>query len=161
MEQLRRAARLEAAAAQRKRLVRSVPDLAGSDDVDLAAALRLLAGSRVEVVVPAAEVPLPACDVEELVAVAREVLADSARRAGPDTKALVLIEDFGEEVVLTVRDEEPGPTDARLAEANGRVGAPRSIRGRVADLGATLTLDTRPGQGMEWEVRLARATVDE
>jgi signal transduction histidine kinase len=32
----------------------------------------------------------------------------------------------------------------------------RSIRGRVADLGATLTLDTGPGRGTEWEVRLAR-----
>ncbi len=163
-EQLRMAARIEAVAAERKRLTRSVQDLAGSDDVDLAAALRLLAGSRVEVAVPAAEVPLPACDVEELVAVTREVLADSARRAGPDTKALVLVEDLGEEVVLTVRDEEPGSAEVRLAEANGRAGAPRSIRGRVADLGATLTLDTGSGQGTEWEVRLARvprATVDE
>jgi signal transduction histidine kinase len=33
----------------------------------------------------------------------------------------------------------------------------RSIRGRVADLGATLTLDTGPGRGTEWEVRLVRA----
>jgi signal transduction histidine kinase len=37
------------------------------------------------------------------------------------------------------------------------MGVSRSIRGRVADLGATVTLDTGPGRGTEWEVRLARA----
>ncbi|MGQ0776020.1 MAG: DUF5931 domain-containing protein [Pseudonocardiales bacterium] len=181
MEQLRRAARTEAAV-ERERQARSMHDTAGSDDVDLAAALRLLATDRVDVAVPAAEVLLPACDVEELVALAREVLADTARRAGPDTKALVLVEDLGAEVVLTVRDEQPGPAkeepgpakeepgpadaqpgpaDTQLAEANGCAGVSRSIRGRVADLGATLTLGTSPGHGTAWEVRLARATVDE
>ncbi|MGH3911818.1 MAG: DUF5931 domain-containing protein [Pseudonocardiaceae bacterium] len=150
-EQLRRAARTEAAAAERERLLTAaIPgpvDSAGSDDEDLASALRLLASSRVDVAVPATEIPLPASDVEELVAVAREVLAGTAH---PDAKAWVLVEDLGEEVVLTVRDEAGSPT-----------GMTRTIRGRVADLGATLTLDTGPGQGTEWEVRLARATVDE
>lgn len=126
---------------------------------DLAGALRLLAGSRVEVSVPATAVPLPAADVDELVAVTREALANTARHCGPEAKSWVLVEDLGEEVVLTVSDDGPGVDSGQLvgAKCAGRMGVSGSIRGRVADLGATLTLDTGPGRGTEWEVRLARA----
>ncbi|HEV7451722.1 MAG TPA: DUF5931 domain-containing protein [Pseudonocardiaceae bacterium] len=200
-EQLRRAARAEAATAERERLARSIHDsvvqvlarvrargghlegeagelarLAGEQEIalrslfsatppgsatgeqDLAAALQPLASPRVEVSVPATAVLLPAGDVEELVAVTREALANTARHGGPDAKSWVLVEDLGEEVVLTVRDNGPGVDDAQLADAeiDGRMGVSRSIRGRVADLGGILTLDTGPGRGTEWEVRLAR-----
>lgn len=126
---------------------------------DLAGALRLLAGSRVEVSVPATAVPLPAADVNELVAVTREALANTARHGGSGAKSWVLVEDLGEEVVLTVSDDGPGVDSGQLAGAqcDGRMGVSRSIRGRVADLGATLTLDTGPGRGTEWQVRLVRA----
>jgi len=199
--QLRRAARVEAATAERERLARSIHDgvlqvlarvrargsqldgeaaelarLAGEQEIalrsliaaapsdattsgeqDLAAAMQLLASSRVDVSVPGTEVPLPTSDVEELVAVTREALANTARHGGPDAQAWVLVEDLGEEVVLTVRDNGPGFDDRQLAEtAPDRMGVSRSIRGRVADLGGTLTLDTGPGRGTEWEVRLAR-----
>ncbi|MGH3882225.1 MAG: MacS family sensor histidine kinase [Pseudonocardiaceae bacterium] len=129
-----------------------------SGEQDLAAALALLASPRVEVSVPATAVPLPTCDVEELVAVAREALANTARHGGPEAKSWVLVEDLGEEVVLTVRDDGPGVEDGQLAHAelDGRMGVSRSIRGRVADLGGTVTLDTGPGRGTEWEIRLAR-----
>ncbi|MGH4010395.1 MAG: MacS family sensor histidine kinase [Pseudonocardiaceae bacterium] len=129
-----------------------------SGEQDLAAALALLASPRVEVSVPATAVPLPARDVEELVAVAREALANTARHGGPQAKSWVLVEDLGEEVVLTVRDDGPGVEAGQLAEAevDGRMGVSRSIRGRVADLGGTLTLHAGPGRGTEWEVRLAR-----
>ena len=126
---------------------------------DLATALQQLAGSRVEVSVPATAVPLSACDVEELVAVVREALANTTRHGGPEAKSWVLVEDLGEEVVVTVRDDGPGVEDGQLAaaEADGRMGVSRSIRGRVADLGGTLTLETGPGRGTEWAVRLHRA----
>jgi signal transduction histidine kinase len=125
---------------------------------DLGGALRLLASSRVEVSVPATAVALPAADVDELVAVTQEALANTARHGGPETKSWVLVEDLGEEVVLTVRDDGPGVDSGQLvgAQRAGRMGVSGSIRGRVADLGATLTLDTGPGRGTEWEVRLAR-----
>jgi signal transduction histidine kinase len=199
-EQLRRAARTEAATAERERLARSIHDsvvqvlarvrarggqldgeagelarLAGEQEIalrslffaappgatgeqDLAAALQLLASPRVEVSVPATAVPLPACDVEELVAVVREALANTARHGGPAARSWVLVEDLGEEVVLTIRDDGVGIEDGQLADAEvgGRMGVSRSIRGRVADVGGTLTLDTGPGRGTEWEVRLAR-----
>ncbi|MGH3794804.1 MAG: MacS family sensor histidine kinase [Pseudonocardiaceae bacterium] len=201
-EQLRRAARAEAATAERERLARSIhdgvlqvltrirargshldgeaaeltrlageqeivlralisaapPGAAGAGEQDLAAALRSLASSRVDVAVPATEVLLPAVDVEELVAVTREALANTTRHAGPRAKAWVLVEDLGEEVVLSVRDDGPGLDAGQLADAegHGRMGVSHSIRGRVADLGGTLTLDTARGQGTEWEVRLTR-----
>ncbi|MDQ4104187.1 MAG: DUF5931 domain-containing protein [Actinomycetota bacterium] len=125
---------------------------------DLAGALQLLAGPRVEVSVPAAAVPLPTGDVEELVAVVREALANTARHGGPEAKSWILVEDLGEEVVLTVRDNGPGVDSGQLADAEhgGRMGVSRSIRGRVADLGGMLTLDTGPDRGTEWEIRLAR-----
>lgn len=201
-EQLRRAARAEAATAERERLARSIhdgvlqvlsrvrtrsgelggeaaelarlageqevalralvstapPDSAATGEVDLGSALQLLASTRVDVSVPATPVPLPASDVEELVAVTREALCNTERHAGPDVKAWVLVEDLGEEVVLSVRDDGAGIPDGHLAEseARGRIGVARSMRGRVADLGATLSLDTGPGRGTEWEVRLIR-----
>ncbi|MGH3720346.1 MAG: MacS family sensor histidine kinase [Pseudonocardiaceae bacterium] len=125
---------------------------------DLAGALRSLASPRVEVSVPATEVPLPAADVAELVALAREALANTARHGGPEAKSWILVEDLGDEVALTIRDDGPG-VDVMLlagAESEGRMGVSRSIRGRVADLGGTLALGTGPGRGTEWEVRLAR-----
>lgn len=199
-EQLRRAARAEAAATERERLARSVHDsvvqvlarmrarsgqldgeagelarLAGEQEIalrylfstatpgatgeqDLASAVRLLAGPRVEVSTPATAVPLPAADVDELVAVVREALANTARHGGPGARSWVLVEDLDDEVVLSVRDDGPGVDSGQLVGAlhDGRMGVSRSIRGRVADLGATLTLDTGPGRGTEWEVRLAR-----
>ncbi len=202
-EQLRRAARAEAATAERERLARSIhdgvlqvlsrvrarsgelggeaaalarlageqeialralvsstpPDSTTTGEVDLGSALQLLASPRVEVSVPATAVPLPPSDVEELVAVAREALVNTECHAGPDAKSWVLLEDLGDQVVLSVRDDGQGIPDGHLpaAEAHGRMGVARSIRGRVADLGGTLSLDTGPGRGTEWEVRLIRS----
>lgn len=157
-EQLRRAARAQAAAAERERLVS--PDSATAGDADLGSALRLLVGPRVAVSVPAGPVSLPAGDVEELVAVVTEALSNTERHAGPDATSWLLVQDLGDEVVLTVRDDGDGDgmvdgTPAG-AEASGRMAVARSIRGRVADLGGTLSLDSTPGRGTEWKVRLAR-----
>lgn len=125
---------------------------------DLASALRPLADAGVDVTVPDTEVPLPASDVEELAAVIREALAVTALQPGSENQARVLVEDHGDEVVVTVHEATPAPAEGHPAAAdNGSAGAARSIRGRVADLGGTLTLDTRPGQGVEWTVHLTRA----
>jgi signal transduction histidine kinase len=126
---------------------------------DLAGALQLLAGPHVEVSVPARAVTLPADDVAELVALAREALANTARHGGPEATSWILVDDLGDEVVLTIRDDGPGLEEGQLAQARsaGRMGVSHSIRGRVAALGGTLRLDTGPGRGTEWQVRLARA----
>jgi signal transduction histidine kinase len=130
----------------------------GSGHRDLAAALRVLASSRVTVSTPAHPVELPAHTVDELVAVVSAALANVALHVGPDAPAWVLLEDVADGVEISVRDEGPGIPEGRLAaaEAEGRLGVARSMRGRVRDLGGTITCDTGPGRGTEWIVKLAR-----
>ncbi len=127
---------------------------------DLAAALRVLGTSRVSVATPAHPVDLPAHTVDELVAVVRAALANVDVHVGADAPAWVLLEDVDGGVEISVRDEGPGIPDGRLAaaEADGRLGVARSMRGRVADLGGTIMCDTGPGRGTEWIIKLERAS---
>jgi signal transduction histidine kinase len=125
---------------------------------DLAAALRVLASSRITVSAPAHPVELPAHAVDELVAVVSTALANVALHVGPEAPAWVLLEDVGAGVEISVRDEGPGIPEGRLAaaEAEGRIGVARSMRGRVHDLGGTISCETGPGRGTEWIIGLAR-----
>ena len=127
-------------------------------DADLRPALQLLANQKVQVSTPGTQVMLPAVVALELTSVVREMLSNVDKHAGADAKAWVLLEDLGEEVVLSIRDDGPGIPEGRidLAEAEGRMGIAKSIRGRVALLGGTLELQTGPGEGTEWEVRVFR-----
>jgi signal transduction histidine kinase len=139
-------------------LVTTAPESTQDGSADLAGRLRLLSSGRTEVSVPATPVRLPATVTGELEAVVREALVNVARHAGPDAKAWVLLEDLGDEIVLSVRDDGVGIGPSRLAEAEreGRMGITRSMRGRVADLGGTMELETAPGAGVEWELRVPR-----
>lgn len=139
-------------------LVTTEPAPSASGATDLRAALQLLATSKVQVSAPAGDVPLPARVTTELVAVVREALSNAEKHA-PDAKVWVLLEDLGEEVVVTVRDDGPGIPEGRLDEAaeQGRLGVARSMRARVAELGGTIALDTAADRGTEWEVRVPKA----
>jgi signal transduction histidine kinase len=139
-------------------LVSTEPTKAANGESDLRAALQLLSSPKVQVATPADEVRLPAHVTAELVAVAGEALSNVDKHAGEHAKAWVLLEDLGTEVVISVRDDGPGIEQGRLAEAEsqGRIGVARSMRGRVDDLGGTLSLTTGPGQGTEWEVRVPK-----
>src|SRR5262249_27021459 len=95
----------------------STTPLGVAGEQDLASAIQLLAGPRVESSVPATPVPLPARDVEELVALTREALANTARHGGSGARSWVLVEDLGAEVVLTIRDDGPGVDPRQLADA--------------------------------------------
>ncbi|WP_116204806.1 MacS family sensor histidine kinase [Amycolatopsis circi] len=136
-------------------LVSTEPTRSG-DTADLRSALRLLTTTSVQVSTPAGTVDLPAHVTEELVAITREALANVEKHAGPEAHAWVLLEDLGGEVVVSIRDDGPGIEGGRLerAAAEGRLGVVKSIRGRVADLGGTAVLDSAPGRGTEWEVRV-------
>jgi signal transduction histidine kinase len=70
----------------------------------------------------------------------------------------VLVEDTGDEVVVTVRDDGPGIPDGRLAEAvaAGRLGVAQSIRGRIGDLGGTVAVVSAAGEGTEVELHVPR-----
>ena len=95
--------------------------------------------------------PSRAAEIESAV---RACLDNVRVHVGADAPAWVLLEDMGQSVVVTVRDEGPGIPSGRLeaAATEGRLGVSESIRGRVADLGGTASLVTAPGQGTEWEL---------
>lgn len=133
-------------------------DSAESGEVDLAARLRSLRSSAVEVSVPATAVELAEQRAEALHSVVQEALENVRKHAGADAHAWVLLEDLGEELVLTVRDNGPGIPEGRLDQANdeGRMGVAQSIRGRVESLGGTVTLETGSEEGTEWEVQVPR-----
>jgi len=84
---------------------------------------------------------------------------DNARaHAGPDARAFVLLEDLGETVSVSVRDDGVGIAVGRLEDAarQGRLGVSKSIVGRLTALGGTAELRTEPGAGTEWELCVPR-----
>jgi len=134
------------------------PESTPEGEVDLRAYVQILATATVAVSAPGTRVMLPDAVAAELAAVVRAALDNADRHAGAEAKVWVLLEDLGEEVVVSVRDDGKGIAAGRLAEAarEGRLGVTQSIRGRVARLGGTAELTTAPGQGTEWELRVPR-----
>ena len=129
---------------------------AGSED--LAGALSSLQSALVTVSVPGSPVVMSAGVVREVVAAVSACLDNVRRHVGEDAAAWVAVEDRGDHVVVTVRDDGPGIPPGRLdgARAEGRLGVSESIQGRVRDLGGTADLVSAPGQGTEWEICLPR-----
>ena len=129
-----------------------------SPDVDLMVALEALQSPWVTVSGPAGSVTLPARQGSELAAVVSACLDNVRAHVGDDAPAWVLVEDLGDAVAVTVRDEGPGIPAGRLeqAAAEGRIGVQSSIRGRMTELGGTAELVTAPGRGTEWELTLPR-----
>ncbi|AFR50972.1 MacS family sensor histidine kinase [Gordonia sp. KTR9] len=137
------------------------PDALSPDpqrSVDLAAVLRPFADDRVSVSAPADAVMVPAHTGSEIRAAVGNALDNVANHAGPGARAYILVEDLGQDVVVSVRDDGIGIPDGRLAEAvtQGRVGVSKSIVGRIESLGGTAQLDTEPGAGTEWEFTVPR-----
>ena len=129
-----------------------------ADLADLAAALgRLGTRPATEVALPAGAVELPTPVVDELVAVVRACLDNVDRHVGEGAPAWVLVEDLGDRVEVSVRDDGPGIPPGRLEAASeeGRLGVAESIRGRVRDLGGTAELDSG-GFGTEWTFSIPR-----
>lgn len=127
-------------------------------DSDLAVALEeLTRARRATLTVPGGSVPLPRRAVAELTAAVGACLDNVAVHVGEHAPAWVMVQDLGDSVSVTVRDEGPGIPEGRLVEATaaGRLGVSGSIRGRLADLGGEARL-TSGSFGTEWELVVPR-----
>ncbi|MFE2036479.1 MacS family sensor histidine kinase [Streptomyces scopuliridis] len=133
---------------------------AAQDDepCDLRTLLAPYAGSRITFSEPGAPVLLPPPAAQELAAAVSAALDNVRRHAGSDAHAWILVEEWPDEVIVTVRDDGPGIPEGRLAQAEGegRLGVALSIRGRLRDLGGTAELISVPGQGTEVELKVPR-----
>jgi signal transduction histidine kinase len=128
--------------------------------LDVAALLAALATPAVTVSVPGDPVPLPAHAGNEVVAAVRAALANVRTHIGADAPAWVLVEDLGDRVEVSVRDDGPGIPEGRLveAEAEGRMGVASGIRGRIEDVGGSVSCTTGPGLGCEWTIEIPRGS---
>ncbi|MFF1413258.1 MacS family sensor histidine kinase [Streptomyces sp. NPDC058289] len=129
-------------------------------ELDLRALLAPHAGSRVSFAEPGTPVPLPVPAARELAAAVGAALDNVRKHAGERASAWILVEDWGDEVIVTVRDDGPGIPAGRLdqAEGEGRMGVALSIRGRLRDLGGSAELVSVPGQGTEVELKVPRGS---
>lgn len=137
-------------------LVSVEPPPAPDGQADLREKLRRYADPRVEISSPATAVTLPGKLADELAAAAGSALDNVRVHCGPQARAWVLIEDEGDSVTVTIRDNGPGIPAGRLAQAaaEGRLGVAQSIIGRLRDIGGTATFTS--GDGTEVELRVPR-----
>ncbi|WP_328657987.1 MacS family sensor histidine kinase [Nocardia salmonicida] len=130
-----------------------------SGEVDLRPLLTARATPEVSVATPGDPVLVGRVVAQEIAAAVTTALSNVSLHAGADAKAYVLLEDTGDMLVVSVRDDGVGIATGRLraAEAEGRMGVSRSIVGRVEALGGSAELLTE-GQdlGTEWEFRIPR-----
>ncbi|MFE9579333.1 MacS family sensor histidine kinase [Nocardia sp. NPDC006044] len=134
----------------------------GGAEVDLRPLLTVHATPSVFVSTPGNPIPIGRWAGTEIAAAVATALSNVELHAGTDAKAYVLLEDTGEELVISVRDDGVGIPPGRLAEAEaeGRLGVSRSIIGRIEALGGTAAVlaeaDGGVGFGTEWEFRVPR-----
>ncbi|UWZ40311.1 sensor histidine kinase [Dactylosporangium roseum] len=126
--------------------------------VDLRGLLDGHAASGVTIAAPATPVLLPAAVAAEVAAAVGAAVDNVRHHAGPGAKTWLLLEELPDGVTVSIRDNGAGIPDGRLAEAEraGRLGVAQSIRGRVRDLGGTVTVTSVPGSGTEVELHVPR-----
>ncbi len=132
-----------------------------SGELDLRALLTSEASAAVSVITPADPVLLDGETAREMTAAVRAALDNVRRHCGPQTRAWVLVDDEGEAVGVTVRDDGPGIPDGRLAQAaaDGRLGVSQAIGGRIRDLGGSVAITSAAGAGTEVRLRVPRARI--
>ncbi|MFE9855920.1 MacS family sensor histidine kinase [Streptomyces sp. NPDC005780] len=135
-------------------------ETAAPAETDLRALLAPHAGSRVTFAEPGAPVLLTPAAAGELAAAVSAALDNVRVHAGESAQAWILVEDWPDEVIVTVRDDGPGIPEGRLAQAEGegRLGVALSIRGRLRDLGGSAELISVPGQGTEVELKVPKVS---
>lgn len=126
--------------------------------VDLRTLLSRREAVGVSLSLPGTAVPLARGVAVEVDAAVGNVLDNVRLHAGAGARAYVLLEDLGDAVTVSVRDDGVGIAAGRLEQASqqGRVGVSKSIMGRLVSLGGTAQLHTDVGQGTEWELTVPR-----
>jgi signal transduction histidine kinase len=157
------AAELGRLAAQQESALRTLvatplPVVDDQGEQDLRALIEPLAGERVTVSCPAVPVPLASEVAHALASAARAALDNVDRHAGPAAQAWLLVEDTGDAVSVSIRDDGAGMAPDRLASArrDGRLGVDQSIVGRMRSVGGTAAVESAPGAGTEVELRVPR-----
>jgi signal transduction histidine kinase len=94
----------------------------------------------------------------EVDAAVANALANVVAHAEAESHAFVLLEDLGDSVVVSIRDDGVGIATGRLdqAVAEGRVGVAKSIVGRMNWLGGSARMSTGPDSDTEWELTVPR-----
>ncbi|KGN41063.1 MacS family sensor histidine kinase [Knoellia aerolata] len=160
-------AELGALAAEQERTLRRLvsqdvaglrADAGGGARRDLRMLLGAHEGERVSVSLPGGPVPLERARAEELDAAVTAALDNVVRHAGDDARAWLLLEDHGDTVTVTVRDNGVGdePDHLLTAADRGRLGVSQSILGRARDLGGDADVITRPGGGCRVVITVPR-----
>lgn len=127
--------------------------------MDLRELIERFGDPQVTVSCPANAVPLPASAAAALSGAVAAALDNVRQHAGAQAHAWVLVEDTGESVRVSIRDDGIGFGDGRLAEATaaGRLGVSHSIVGRLREVGGTAWVTSAPGQGTEVELAVPRS----
>lgn len=156
------AAELASLAADQERALRDLvargPAENPAGTADLRDLISAVAGDGATLSVPGDPVLLPAAEAGEVAAAVAEALGNVAKHAGDGARAWVLVEDDGEAVTVSVRDDGAGFAPGTLANAaaGGRLGVAQSIEGRMRALGGSARVDSVAGEGTEVELRLVR-----
>jgi signal transduction histidine kinase len=126
--------------------------------IDLCTLLRRRASDHVSMSLPGTPVSLARGVAAELDAAVGNALDNVRSHAGLNARAFVLLEDLGDSVTVSVRDDGVGIAADRLEEAasQGHLGISKSIVGRLTSLGGSAQLTTDVGEGTEWELRVPR-----
>jgi len=132
------------------------PQTTQGRNVDLVGLLGRRAKTTVSVSSMAGSLLVPVPQAEEIDAAVGEALTNVERHAGDGAQAWILVEDEGDSIVVSVRDNGKGMSEAIVAQAaaGGHRGVIESIEGRIRALGGVATWRSRPGEGVEWEMRV-------
>jgi signal transduction histidine kinase len=138
-------------------LLRDAPEDPPKGTVPLRTVLEAAAFGVMEVEVSVSTVEpawLPASAAAEVSAAVRAALDNVVQHASANA-VTIFGEADGEQLVLSIRDDGVGfDVGAARDAADGHYGISRSIRGRIADLGGDVRIDSAPGRGTEVEIRL-------
>lgn len=124
--------------------------------VELTAMLERHESDGVTVSASVAELYVDARRARELDLAVQELITNVAKHAGPGAHAWVLVEHDGPEAVVWFRDDGVGMGEAKVAAARaaGRMGISGSVSGRLEAVGGSAHVTSRPGRGVEWELRI-------